>query len=821
MKNIAIAVMFVCIFCLMLLQPAIAGVNVIDGDADLDLDEESIVENEVDQEQSLDIVTLKYDDNKYDTWNSNLKENDYESIMFQMEHPAYLQKLEIMFAKDGEAEIHIWGDGGGNNPDFSNDLTTPIEYTVKPEEEGRWLTFDLADKNISVEPLKYVHFGIKRILGGAGLAVDTSYGQSMSFIYHPDEPGIKYVLQDNANYMIRVEVAYHDKQSTLLFEEIGEIASVSRVAWGDFDNDDDDDMLVSASKLYRNNGDGTFTDISESAGITGIAGSGMWADYNNDGYLDYYAFSSGTTDEDRDRLVHNNGDSTFTAVDSKDRVPFDYDPTQAVAWGDYNHDGWVDLYVANYEVELSQCTPDKLWKNLGGGLFEDVTMKVGIDEANLTYCGRGVAFGDYNNDGLLDLYVSNYRLDPNFLYQNLGDGTFKEVGFKKGLSGENVRGNFGHSIGSVWGDFDNDNDLDLFVGNLAHPRFADFSDPSMLYVNSGEPDFDFENIRDDSKTGITYCETHSDPLWFDYDNDGLLDLMITAIYTEFVSFLYHNNGDNTFENVTYKTGLHVLNGWGVVAVDYDRDGDLDVSTRKFFKNNLANSNHWLEVKLKGKKTNTFGIGCRIKVETDNLTLIREVEGGKGTGVQSSMVQHFGLGTDDKVNKLTVRWVDNTEQVLTDVNVDQFLTVEEDAEPECMNQMGECLSETKLRVCRNWKWTTEDCAEGFICKERFCIDPTVADGDADLDFEGELESEEELEEEIAESEIEPEAAEAAEEEIENEINETIDGDSDENAVDGDETENGGCSKSKGSLPVLFLLLAMLYMRNSKNADISNR
>jgi len=773
----------------------------VDGDA----------ESEVEQNEELEVVELKYDDGTPDGWNNVLSEGDYESIMFQMEHPACIKALRMMFGLGGEIEIHLWGDAGGNNPDFSDDLIVPIEYRVAAGDRHQWLEFDLSDQLVDVAALKYLHVGTRRKAGGTGMAFDTSNDFGRSFVYHPDEPGVKYVMDNNANFMVQVELAYHDKQQTFLFEEIAEIAGISRVAWGDYDNDGDDDMLVSAAKLYRNNGDGTFTDVSESAGIEGISGSGMWADYDNDGYLDYYAFSSGATEEDRDRLVHNNGDGTFSAVNSNNNVPFDYDPTQAVGWADYDHDGWVDLYVANYEVEMSQCTQDRLWKNLGGGLFKDVTENVGIGRNGL-YCGRGVAWGDYNNDGLIDLYVSNYRLDPNFLYENRGDGTFREMAFAKHLAGTNVRGSYGHSIGSVWGDFDNDLDLDLFIGNLAHPRLIDISDKSMLFVNSGAPDFEFENIFGKPETGMTYCETHSDPLWFDYDNDGYLDLMLTAIYTEFASFLYHNEGNGTFKDVSYETGLWVLNGLGTTAVDVDRDGDLDVSTRAFFKNNLANGNHWLQVKLKGKRTNTFGIGCRIEVETENMTLLREVEGGKGTGVQSSMVQHFGLGQDTLVKKLTVKWVDGQTSVLTDLAVDQLLVVEEEGQPVCLNQLGECLSETTLKVCRNWQWTTEEAPDGLVCHNRFFVDPAlIVDGDADL----ELEFEDELEDEFG-NEIE-EDGDILEKEIETEIS---DGDEEESTSDGDmDTDNNndnGCFKM-GSVNalVLLLLLGLLYRRIRRN------
>ena len=690
-----------------------------------------------------DEVTLSYDDGDGERWLGAGNVDSLEDIMFFMEHPATVLRFRMQFAIAGPVEIHIWGDGGGNDPDRSNDLIEPIIYEV-PQKE-KWLEFDISDLGVELPALKYVHLGLIRLPHGSGLLIDEDSDPSYSFVYPEDDPTVKYLIGETGNFMVRLDVNYHDIATDFLFEEIADIASISRVAWGDYDNDGDDDMLVSAATLYRNNGDGSFTDVSEAAGIVGIPGYGMWADYDNDGHLDYYAFSRGLDMEGRDRLVHNEGDGSFAAVEDLEMRPWDLYPTEAVGWADYDNDGWVDLYVANYELELSQCTPDILWKNLREGKFRNVNAEAGI-QAQQKYCGRGVAWGDYNNDGLIDLYVANYRLDPNQFYENQGDGSFKEIAFAKKVVGNMAQGAYGHSIGAVWGDVDNDKDLDLFIGNLAHPRFIEFSDKSMFYENSGPPDYKFTDRREAS--GITYTETHSDPLLFDYDNDGLLDLALTAIYTDFSSFLYHNEGDWAFTDLSYVTGLHVLNGWGITAVDYDRDGDLDVSTRKFFRNNtiVANEdqkagrpalvNHWLQVKLKGRKSNTAGIGCRITVEAGGRSQIREVEGGKGTGVQSSLVQHFGLG---EAVSATVRvlWVDGVEQVMQNVEADQRIVMEEENVPDCLNQLGECTSETTLHVCRDWQEVDEDCPEGWLCEDRFCYDPNAVDGDGD----GELDDEE--------------------------------------------------------------------------------
>jgi hypothetical protein len=687
-------------------------------------------------------ATLMYDDGGAERWISDAEAGAVESTMFFIPHPAYLESFRIYFSGTGPVEVHVWADGGGNDPDLSRDLIAPRQVTITNETALTWTEFELGDTALDLQPLRYVHIGIIRQDKGAGMAIDDSSPAKWSFYYPADDPTVKYSLGETGNFMVRAEVIYHDINQNQSFVHNYQWPGITRAALGDYDDDGDDDVLVNAGELLRNNGDGTFSDISEDAGIAGLSGYGIWADYDNDGHLDYYAFSHGTDAATRDRLVHNNGDGTFSPVTDEDGVPWDLDPTEAAAWADYDNDGWVDLYVANYETETGVGTKDHLWKNLGEGRFRNVSDEVGLLDKE--YCGRGVAWGDFNNDGCIDLYVANYRLDPNQLYQNNCDGTFKDVAYIKHVAGENVRGSYGHSIGASWGDYNNDGYLDLVVGNLAHPRFIDFSDKTMLYLNQGPPSWNFVDQRETA--GITYSETHSDTLFFDYDNDGWLDLLITVIYGEYASFLYHNAQNETFTDSSYETGLWMYNSWGAVAGDLDRDGDLDVLARSPFSNLLVNAqrtppNSWLQVRLKGHKTNTAGIGCRITVEAGGLTQIREVEGGKGTGVQSSLTQHFGLGSAASVDRVSVRWVDGTVTELTDVVVNQRLVIEEQAMPECQNQLGECLSDTRIKHCVNWEWVEEDCPDGWLCEDRFCYNPNPEDGDIDEDLEKDIEEEE--------------------------------------------------------------------------------
>lgn len=454
----------------------------------------------------------------------------------------------------------------------------------------------------------------------------------------------------------------------------------SRVAWGDYDNDGYEDLLLNGNRLFKNIKGKQFLDVIEKAGIGKTKSSGgIWADFDNDGFLDFYSIAS---DSQGDKLWHNNGDGTFTNVTKKAGNITDNYPTEGAGWGDYDNDGFIDLYLANYENwEKHTYLPDILYKNNGDGTFINVTKKSGIlppfDEDR---AGRGVNWGDYNNDGWLDIYVSNYRLQENFLWHNNGDGTFTNLASLLGVAGDEVNGWFGHTIGSDWGDYDNDGNLDLITANLAHPRYIEFSNRTMLYQNLGpRHNWEFTDVR--FKSDIKYEETHSDPAWADVDNDGDLDLYITSIYENRRSFLYENLGNGKFRDITWLAGVRVFNGWGCAFADFDNDGDLDLvvgsgSGLKLFRND-DNQNNFLKVKVIGTKSNRAGIGTRIKVTQDRKNQIREIQGGKGTTSQNSLIAHFGLGNNKNPVSVEVRFPSGRYQTKTKISPNQLIIIQEE------------------------------------------------------------------------------------------------------------------------------------------------
>jgi hypothetical protein len=350
------------------------------------------------------------------------------------------------------------------------------------------------------------------------------------------------------------------------------------------------------------------------------------------------------------------------------------DYTEAVAWGDYDADGWLDLYVTNYDRTQFGGEPDFLYHNNRDGTFTNVAgTAIPLD----TSCGRSVAWCDYDNDGDLDLYVGNYRLQENFLYRNNGDGTFTDVASQAGVAGNH------HTLAVIWADYDNDGDFDLYT-NTVHAS-------NILYQNNGDGTFtDVTQIA-----GVGGSFDAGGACWADFNNDGFIDLFTQDIYNQ-VFYLYQNNGDGTFTNVIPQSGITVgpinENGYASSWADYDRDGDMDlvVTTRPdpnytthLFRNN-GNDNHWIVIKLVGNHCNTTAIGARVKVVAGSLSQLREVCGGMGCGAQNMIPVHFGLGEYTSIDLLEVRWPCGHVDQEENIPADQWITRVEGWIPDKIN-----------------------------------------------------------------------------------------------------------------------------------------
>jgi len=459
--------------------------------------------------------------------------------------------------------------------------------------------------------------------------------------------------------------------------------------------------IQATNALYRNNWDGTFTDVTKEAGVgdTGYGVGCAVGDYNNDGYPDLYITNYGTN-----VLYKNNGDGTFTDVTKAAGVG-DTRWGASCAFADYDNDSDLDLFIANYldfKIEyyepcsigsiMTYCDPrayyplrDTLYRNNGDGTFADVTKSVGI---NFVGRGLGVVWGDYDNDGDVDLYVAN-DTDKNVLYQNNGDGTFTDVSLLAGV-GYNENGVPENGMGTNWGDYDNDGYFDLIVTNFSEQI-------NTLYHNDGNGFFTdvsyISGIGEESFPFLSWS-TH----FFDYDNDGYRDIFVAnghlhdnvhqfsdvTTYAQ-KNHLFRNNRNGTFSDISEKSGQGMSLkkvSRGAALGDYDNDGDIDIVITNsnqppdLLRNDGGNKNNWLMIKTVGTKSNRSGIGARIKILSQGKMQSDEVRSGSGYLSQNDLRVFFGLGKNAKVELVEIHWPSGIVQKIEDVKANQLLIVTE-------------------------------------------------------------------------------------------------------------------------------------------------
>jgi hypothetical protein len=470
----------------------------------------------------------------------------------------------------------------------------------------------------------------------------------------------------------------------------------------DFDNDGFVDIVIStvsacdSLRLFHNDGNGKFTDWTERASLSDQLGgiNCTQTDYNNDGWLDIFVMRGGWEFPMRNSLLKNNRDGTFTDVTQAAGLASAEHRTHTAAWADFDNDGWLDVFIGHEE------TPSQLFRNRGDGTFEDVARKTGVDRTAFT---KGAAWGDYDNDGYADLYVSNYG-EENFFYLNKRDGTFSEMA--KALRIEKPVMSF-----PTWFfDYDNDGWLDLFVASFV-PSVTEVArgflgmtphaETMKLYRNTGKSGF-----QDATKEmGLNQVVPTMGANFGDLDNDGFLDFYLGTGAPSYAAlmpnFMFRNRGGKNFIDVTAATGTgHLQKGHGVAFGDINNDGYEDIYVniggfvpgdsynKALFANpgqpgQPAHNNNWISIKLEGVKTNRQGIGAKIK-----LTLVdpagqrslryREVSAGGSFG-SSSLIQEIGLGRAKQIDTLEIWWpVSNKRQTFKTVGANQFIEIKESA-----------------------------------------------------------------------------------------------------------------------------------------------
>ena len=486
----------------------------------------------------------------------------------------------------------------------------------------------------------------------------------------------------------------------------------------DFDRDGDVDIyflngaplkgtkvdVAPRNRLYRNDGQWTFTDVTAQAGV-GDTGFGLGvaaADYDNDGDLDLYVNNYGPN-----CLYRNNGDGTFTDVTAQAGVANGNEVGASVLFLDMDKDGDLDLFVANYldftfennVVRFSKGIPkyagptdfgpttNNLFRNNGDGTFTDVSRSAGVAEHR--GWGMGGVCADYDNDGDTDIYLAN-DVYANFLFENDGTGRFTEGGLMAGLAYD-LHGDDQGSMGIDCGDYDNDGRLDFYqtsyarelttlYRNLDGMMFEDVTtitgagDGTLPYVTWGTGMVDFDN---DGDRDIFVATGHLQ------DNIELYDNTTTTLTA---NQLLVNDGQGKFKNMSAQSGdgmrvKHRSRGAGFD--DLDNDGDVDaviLNARQgptLLRNDSDTGGHWIQIRLRGAKTNRDGVGARVTVVAGDLTQIDEVHSGRGYQSHYGMRLHFGLGKRDLVDRIEVRWIGGGVDVFEQIAADQLIELRED------------------------------------------------------------------------------------------------------------------------------------------------
>ena len=508
--------------------------------------------------------------------------------------------------------------------------------------------------------------------------------------------------------------AFHGKNAEVLhmFTSGG-----AAVAVGDYDNDGFEDIFVTDSDagkpnhLFHNNGNMTFTDVAVKAGVAGgndplsVVSDALWFDYDNDGKPDLLIARFGTP-----ILYHNEGNGKFKDVSATSGLNKFGNAIAVIAF-DYDNDGYLDLLFGDYfkpvnllELKDPHVLPNDLdnatngggvtlWHNTGRGTFEEVTDKAGLGK--VTGWALDVGHGDFNNDGLQDIYIAcDYGTDHVFI--NKGDGTFREVTEK--ATGWDTKKGMNVDVA----DYDNDGWLDIYVTNITDEYMKECN---MLWHNNGDGTFtDVSRETGTCETGWGWAAKFAD-----FDNDGWQDLFVVnglrsagpesyvplilpVITTPGLDItdvnnwpdignrtwsgyqrkkLFRNLGNGAFKDIGAEAGTdNNLDGRGIGVGDFDNDGKLDlVQTNAeqpllFYHNITEKAGNWIELKLSGTKSNRDAIGARVRVEAGGLTQIREVDGGNGYAGQSTRRVHFGLGGAAKIDRIQIKWPSGATETVT-------------------------------------------------------------------------------------------------------------------------------------------------------------
>lgn len=627
-------------------------------------------------------------------------------VRLEIDQPIHLKKISFYLdgSGTGEFEIDIFGHEGGALAPFFKEKLIPTTSLRKEIVGKQSIALELA-KPILLEN-DYFFIQLSNFEDEMGLVCNLAY---------------KAKCETNTWESYTAPLILEDQEGELAFKKVNPLVDLfcsnvefvdpyfaecsipqepvivgarHSISWADVNNDYWVDLLV-GNNLWINKGGIFVSPIT----LDINSRSSVFVDFDNDSDVDILLFGHhGVT-------LFNNEGGQFPKAQQLLKFPL-INPI-AICVSDINKDKFPDILIAQLWKGYPIPLPNFLLMNNNGIALEDVSKNLYPDHdgknnfpfntkvehsqdslniipnENLNKRSRAAQFIDYDQDGDDDLYIANYFLEEDEFYENTGAGKFVKklspVDSIVSLSEENYKGYFNHGTGINWSDYDNDGDFDFIIGQLAHPRNIILYDHfgTTLFENIGN-----KWIKIDDNAGIQYEESQAGTAFGDIDNDGLEDIIIGAYYDCRYLDVYMQKEDHHFEMKTFESGLDKISAvHDICFVDFNNDGRKDVcfidnGTIKLYENQIDTNNNWLKIHLRGKTTNSQGIGTRVKVYCGRDIYTKHLSSGKGQSMQSPLILHFGLSKHSVIDKIEVHWAKDNIQVLSQIAANQIIKISE-------------------------------------------------------------------------------------------------------------------------------------------------